>query len=252
MKKIYYCVVTIVLLATIGCSSSRRVYKDYLYFQKGLDSIDKMVLKEPIIKPYDQLNIQVYSTTLNQEQVTLFNIPNAGGYLVDEAGYIVIPVIGRLYVAELTTTQLRTTVLTKLATQVKNPEVIVRFLTYKINVLGEVSSKGIRNLPNQRVTLLDLIGNSGDLTESARRDNILVIRDSAGYTKHYEVDIRDARCFTSPGFQLQQNDIVYVRSTDNKLKSVNTNPNFQKDIAIITTLASLLILGFSLFTYLRR
>ncbi|MBC7721299.1 MAG: polysaccharide biosynthesis/export family protein, partial [Pedobacter sp.] len=175
MKNIYYCIVAFVLIVTVSCNSSRRVYKDYHYFQKGLDSIDKMVLKEPIIKPYDQLTIQVYSTTLNQEQVALFNIPNAGGYLVDEAGYIVIPIIGRLNVAELTTTQLRAIVLSKLATQVKNPEVIVRFLTYKINVLGEVGNKGIRNLPNQRVTLLDLLGNSGDLTENARRDNILVI-----------------------------------------------------------------------------
>ena len=251
MKKSYLFII-ITIIVGFGCSPNRRVYKDYLYFQKGLDSIDKLVLKEPIIKPYDQLTIQVYSTTLNQEQVALFNIPNAGGYLVDEVGYIVVPVVGKIFVAELTTTQLRALILQKLADQVKKPEVIVRFLTYKINVLGEVNGKGIRNLPNQRVTLLDILGNSGDLTEGARRDNILVIRDSASYTKHYEIDIRDARCFNSPGFQLQQNDIVYVRSTNNKLKSVNTNPNFQKDITIVTTLLSLLILGISLFTYLKR
>jgi len=163
--------------------------------------------------------------------------------LVDEDGNIAYPTFGKLHIAGFTLRQLNDTLRTLLADYVKEPSLNVRFLNYKINVLGEVRNPGTKSFLNQRVTLLDALGMSGDLTDQGRRDNVLVMREENGTIKTYKVDLRKPDFFSSPAYQLQQNDVVYVSPNDVKLKSVKRNPNVDRDLQ--------LTLGFlSLFTVL--
>jgi polysaccharide export outer membrane protein len=251
-------IVSVLFVLFIGslvtsCNSTRRMDTDYLLFQRGLDSLGAPQLKEPSIQPNDLLGIQVYSKSLNQEQAMLFNIPNTGvgggsggasttGYLVDMSGNIEIPLIGSVKASGLTRAQLTHTLLEKLNRYVKDPGVIVRFLQFKINVLGEVKSPGTKSFQTDGVTIIDALGAAGDLTETAKRDDILVIREENSQRKAYHVDLRSGTAFQSPVFQLQQNDIVYVNATTNKLRQLKTNPNVQKDISLALTVASFAIL----------
>src|SRR6202011_2995768 len=61
-----------------GCSSSKKINSDFLYFQRGLDSIETIQFVEPVIKNNDLLGIQIVSKSLNQDQVAIFNIPTGG------------------------------------------------------------------------------------------------------------------------------------------------------------------------------
>src|SRR5690242_20072666 len=115
-----------------ACSSSK-ASTDFLYFQNGRASTGEVQLKEPLIQPNDLLNIQVFSKTLNQEQASLFNIPNgndanAGGYQVNTRGAIDIPLVGPVKASGLTREQLEVVLAEKLTPYVKDPSVIVRFL----------------------------------------------------------------------------------------------------------------------------
>ena len=58
-----------------SCNSSKRINYNYIYFRNGADTAT-VQKKERIIESGDLLSILVYSTTLNQEQAAVFNIPN--------------------------------------------------------------------------------------------------------------------------------------------------------------------------------
>ena len=109
----------------------------------------KPSFKEPLIQTNDLLSIQVFSKSLSQEQAALFNIPNtgaggSGGYLVDMDGNIEIPLVGQVKAAGLNRKQLSSFLGGKLSIYVKDPSVLVKFLSFKIEVLGEVRLPGAK------------------------------------------------------------------------------------------------------------
>jgi polysaccharide export outer membrane protein len=245
----------LIVLILASCGTQRRLDRNFTLFQKGLDSISQIALKEPVIKPNDLLSIQVLSKPLNQEQVAAFNYFNGFGpgvtttlsvggqsvmgHLVSESGNIYLPYIGNMKVEGLTTMQLRDTLELKLSDYVKKPEILIRFLNFKINVLGEVRAPGTKTFTNQKITILDAIGLAGDLTDQARRDSILVIREDKGMLQHYYVDLRSGKFMNSPVYQLQQNDVIYIQPNDVKLKTVKRNPNVDRDIQLTLAFVSI-------------
>jgi len=239
------------LLFLTACSSSK-VNTDFLYFQNGNDTTEGVQLKEPLIQINDRLNIQVFSKTLNQEQASLFNIPNgsgdnAGGYQVNTRGMIDIPIIGSIKAAGFTREQLESNLAEKLTPYVKEPSVIVRFLQFKVNILGEVNSPGTKSFETDGVTIIDAIGAAGDLTNYGKRKDILVIRNEGGKRVYHSIDLSNRNVFESSVYQLQQNDIVYVAANENKIKALSIDPIKQKNIQLGLTLIALTISIISLF-----
>jgi polysaccharide export outer membrane protein len=225
-----------------SCGSSKKVSQDYTYFQYDRDSLRTVNLTDAIIQPNDLLSIQVFSKTLNQEQAALFNIPNAGttGYLVRADGNIEIPKIGIIKAIGLNRIQLADALEKRLSDSgfVKEPSVLVRFLQFKVNVIGEVKSPGSYNFATERVTLIDALSAAGDLTEYGKRAGVVVIRQVDDNKVFYPVDLRSTKLFQSPAFLLQQNDIVYVEATKNKLKRLDENPRAQRSLSNVLTIAS--------------
>lgn len=239
-----------------SCSSSK-INTNYLYFKNGADTVAAQQ-KETIIQANDLLSIQVYSRTLNQEQAAIFNIPitansAAQGYQVSAAGNIDMPVIGAVKAAGLTKIQLQSALVQKLTDNVRNPSVLVRFLQFNVNVLGEVRTPGTQRFNVDRVTIIDALSAAGDLTEYGKREDIMVIREEEGKKIYHTVDLRSKTLFQSPVYTLQPNDIVYVAPNKNKLKSVNIDPDAQRRtglvfniISIVITITTLVITSLSL------
>lgn len=248
---------------TVSRQESKRINKDFNYFQKGLDSSTSIAFKELKIQKSDLMSIQVLSNSLNQEQVHGLNIVNTGGfsqlngiinqnlsttvgYLVDQDGYIIFPLIGLIKIEGLTRKELADTIRKAIErTQIiKEPTVLVRFLQLKISVLGEVKNPGTKIFNTDRITILDALAAANDLSDKGRRDNITIIREEDGHNKTIYVDLRDANFLSKEGYQLKQNDIVYISANKFKLKEVNTDPNILRDIQIglfATSVLSLII-----------
>ncbi|RYY14124.1 MAG: polysaccharide export protein, partial [Chitinophagaceae bacterium] len=202
------------------CNPSKKINKDYLYFQNNRDDLVKSHLKELTIKPNDLLAIQIYSKTNFQEQAAIFNI-TGNSYLVDVNGKIEVPVVGEVTAAGLTRAQLQEVLKSKLSSQVKDPAVLVRFQNFTITVLGEVRSPGTKSFNTDKVTLIDALSAAGDLTPEGERENVTLSREDKNGIRHwYELDLRSAAIFNSEVFQLQQNDIIYVNANKTKLKSL--------------------------------
>ena len=228
-----------------GCSSSRKINNNYVYFRTGADTVP-LTQKEILIKPNDILSIQVFSRTINQEQAAIFNLPNTSngviqGYVVSPAGIIEMPVIGSVKAGGLTRTLLQALLMQKLTDYVKNPAVLVRFLQFNVNVLGEVKAPGMQKFLTDRVTVLDAIGSAGDLTDYGKREDVTVIREEQGDKIYRTIDLRSKTIFESPVYVLQPNDIVYVAPNKIKLKNLSIDPDAQRKTGLFFTVFSALV-----------
>jgi polysaccharide export outer membrane protein len=135
---------------------------------------------------------------------------SAPGYLVDANGMVELPIIGTVKVAGLTTIEAKELIKTKLKVYLKEATVTVRFLNYKVSVLGEVQRPSVYVIPNETITLPEALGLAGDMTIFGRRDNVLVIRDNNGKKEFGRVDLNSRDLFSSPYYYLHANDVVYV------------------------------------------
>lgn len=279
MIKNPFLLLCIIALVLSSCSSTRfrqsALNQNFNYFQKGLDSTQQIVFTPLTIKPNDLLNIQVSSNTLNQEQAAAFNAANYGGaigtnsammnqqqmggastigFLVDESGNIKYPMIGSIAVNGLTRQALAKLLEDTLEHKelVKQAVVQVRFLQLKVNVLGEVKSPGTKSFTADRITILDAISAAGDLTDRGRRDNIAIIREEQGVKKTYNINLLNTNFISEQGFQLQQNDIIYVRANNIKLKETNFDPQFMRDIQIGLSVASGMSFLINLFLLFKK
>jgi polysaccharide biosynthesis/export protein len=85
-------------------------------------------------------------------------------------GYIEFPILGRLKAAGLTKKEFQEGVKREIAQRrlLKDPIVDVRYLNYKVSILGEVARPSVLTVPNEKITLLEALGLAGDLTIFAK------------------------------------------------------------------------------------
>ena len=100
-----------------------------------------------------------------------------------------------------------------------DPIVNIRFLNYRVTVLGEVKNPTVVSVPSEKVSLLEAIGLAGDLTIYAQRDNVLVIREEGEQKIVKRLDLSSNDLFTSPFYYLKTNDIIYVQPNKAKVAS---------------------------------
>ena len=231
---------------TISCTTTKQV----IYFNDLKDSVKGNLLNaqtvfENLIQKNDLLSITVGSSNpldlpvLNagNGMTTGSGTPSTGGgastgYLVEADGTIKIPYIGKVLAQGLTRLQLEDTLTQIFKDYTKNPIVNVRFLNYSYSVLGEVGSRGKFNMPTERTTILEAISQAGDLTEIAKRDNILVVREINGVRNYARVNLLSKDLFNSPFFYLKTNDIVYVEPVKAKFISRKGVPQYLGIIAV--------------------
>ena len=123
-----------------------------------------------------------------------------------------------------------------------DPSVIIRFLNFKVNVLGEVAKPGLINVPGERITILEAIGLAGDITQYGRKNTVKVIREIDGDRNIGTIDLSSKDLFESPYYNLLQNDVVMVEPSKRKAQSAEQALTAQKisfALTIVTVAATL-------------
>jgi len=242
-----------------ACQTSKRLK----YFQDLPDSTNKLVLlgsskfTAPEIHPDDILSINVNTTDPTAGQpINARNGVNLSvginnqtgtsgtgtGYLVDKNGFVEVPILGKIQLAALTTTQAKDAVRVVAAKYFNDPIVDVRFSNFKITVLGEVNHPASYIIPNEQVTLLDAIGYAGDMTIYGKRENVLLMRrtpDGKNFT--VRLDMKQKSVVNSPYYFLRQNDVIYVEPRRTRQDN-NTENNFLKYITVAATVITAIVL----------
>lgn len=235
MKKHYVLAISalLALLLPILCTNCVSPQK-LAYFQKKPTEADTLRTASRFVSTVqvgDVLSIQVNS--LNAEASSFFNpytasagsplqqasatpnsvttpLPYTTGYLVDPAGTIEFPMLGKMKVAGLTNTQVSDRIRGQLKEYLKEPTVNVRNLNFRISVMGEVTRPSLFSIPNEQVSVLEALSLAGDITIYGRRDNVLIIRDEGAGKTFTRLDLTQRDLFRSPYYYLHPNDVIYV------------------------------------------
>lgn len=262
MKKMHIVLWCMCLGMLTACQS----YKKVPYFQDSekIEIFDeqKERMYDAQIMPKDLLTIVVSCTSpelaapfnlivaspvsVATSNITTTTQPILQTYLVDNAGMVDFPVLGKLKLGGLTKNEAELLIVEKLKPYMKEtPIVTVRMVNYKISVIGEVARPGTFTIDNEKVNLLEALAMAGDMTVYGLRDNVMLIREAAnGKQQIITLDLNKAETILSPYYWLQQNDIVYV--TPNKAKARNSDIGNSTSLwfsatSILVSLASLLV-----------
>lgn len=260
MRKLKTLIAVLVAVFMASCASQ----EDVVYLQDTMSAAKNVKMAQTYevkIQPDDMLAILVNSRdpqlaaqfnmpivgyqlarSTSAEQITTTN--NLQGYLVNKDGNINFPVLGELHVAGLTRTELTEMLEKRLRSEgedgayVEDAIVTVKFLNYKISVLGEVNRPGNYSLNSDRITVLEALALAGDMTIYGQRENVHVIRDNNGQTQTLIVNLKSSDLFNQPGYYLQQNDVVYV--IPNKIKAQQSGINQNNNVSVWLSAASLI------------
>lgn len=201
------------------------------------------------ISSEDLLSVQPFNLPLVSYSSVINNViaqPQLQAYLIDKNGNIDFPVLGTLKLGGLSRVEVISMLKNKLHPNlVKNPIININISNFKITVQGDVGIPGSFRIPNERISIFDALGLAGDLLLSARRDNVLVIREEGDSKVKYRVDLTSNTMMTSPVYYLQQNDLVYVEPNKAKMQDAK----FTRTSGLFISLASILI---SLITVVTR
>ncbi|MEI8278358.1 MAG: polysaccharide biosynthesis/export family protein [Bacteroidota bacterium] len=238
--------------------SSCKTHKDVAYFKNIPDSIRTipMVIQgsefvDPLIQPNDILDVSVQTIDASTNAAIVGTInPNANGdskestsgFLVDSHGFIELPLVGRIKVGGKTITQARDDIHELASLYYKSPVVNVRFANFNITVLGDVMRSGTFTIPSEKASILDAIGLAGDLSISAKRGNILLIREEQGKKEFIRFSLNSTDIFSSPYFYLRQRDIIYVEPNRAKTNVATTDGSKDRYITYVVSIVSVLIL----------
>jgi len=240
----------ILILAIVVLLSSCNKRTQLLY----INNISNENLKTPNIpqytlKPGDVLYIQIItqdptvSSLFNNRgmggsmQSTMFGNESGNylyGYSVSDSGYIQLPVLGKLKIAEMTINQCREAIQQKTEKYLTDGIAVVKLLSYKVTILGEVKRPGVFTNLKDNLTIFEGLGFAGDLTDYAQRTNVLLLRQTPEGVKTIRVNLQDKNLLFSEAYYLIPNDILVVEPRKGKLFSMNS-PNIAIYLSIVST-----------------
>ncbi|RYY08329.1 MAG: polysaccharide export protein [Sphingobacteriaceae bacterium] len=260
IKNFFYGIILICLVSS--CATN----KDLVYFKDvnrtAITTEDAAPYIPITIQPLDILAINISS--LNPDASAVYNhgvvssnattVTGASdataastGYLVDKAGFIQLPILGNIKVAGSTIPEFKTMLTSMLVKYLKEPYVTASISNFKVTVMGDVGSPRVIRVQNERLNLTDAITLAGDLSLSAVRSTILLVREQNGKRSYIPVNLNSKDIFNSPYYYLRNNDLIYV--TPGKYKNTLALDNTNRNLGFAATIISL---GITIIYFITR
>ena len=217
----------ILLLFTIlfsSCVPQKKI--KYLQKQQAEDTTTLYLNKRIIdykIQPKDNIYIRIFS--LDEKTFMFFNKQSSGGgyndyandasiylnsYSVTTEGYIDFPIVGQVYVKDLTVEQVKNVLQQLINEYLNETTVVVKMVNFNITIVGEVARPGQYKIYQDEITIFEAFSMAGDLTDFANRDKIALIRSTKGGSKVYYLDLNSDKILSSEFYYLMPGDIIYI------------------------------------------
>lgn len=252
MKKIIYFFLIAIVISSCGVK-----YQTIPYFtdlpagNQAEDINNQTVLK---IQKNDILAITVSS--LDAKSDAYFNLGNIGavqassgtagastpnGFIVDQQGNVQLPYLGSVKIEGLSTYDARKLIENKLEEGkfLIKPVLNLRLVNFKISVLGDVVRPGVYPVQSERITIIEALGMAGDLTITAKRNDVLLIRENLGKRQQVKLDLQSKDLFNSPFYYLENNDVLIVTPSSAKYASVDSS---YRNVSLIISALSVIAL----------
>ena len=238
--------------------------KNYNYLEDLHNGEIRSTQKNGIIKlaPYDKISIIVKSK--NPEISNLFNnsivqdvssgytsgIQYLTGYTINQDGNIEFPVLGAIRIAGLTKNEAEQLIKEKLISNgmLKDALITIEYMNLSYSVLGEVASPGQKQINKDVTNIFEALGTAGDIDIYGKRDSVMIIRNENDQKKVYILNLNSAKdVYSSDAYYIHQNDLIYVKSNDVKIRQRTVNGNNTRNlsfwasvVSVITTIAVLI------------
>lgn len=177
------------------------------------------------IRPHDRITLVTY----NHPQLST----GAGlgeNILISSRGDIKLPLIKSIKIAGLSQPQAQYKLENAFAEYLKQPSVQLEVLNKRAFVLGEVNHPGPIELQNEQLPLLQILAMAGDLTTSADKSSIVILKNRENGITTKVLSLTDINSIKNANQMIRPNDIVYVVPNgmslfNNKVNEIN--PIFQ-------------------------
>lgn len=154
--------------------------------------------------PLDTIAIKVF----REPELSFESLP------ISLSGKISYPLLGELPVAGMSTSEVAARLTALLNVRfLRNAAVSVsldRAANFTVTVDGEVKKPGVYQIPGARLSLLQAVALGEGVTDLAKLNEVLVIRETDGRRYVARFDLRDIRAARMADPQIQQSDIVVV------------------------------------------
>lgn len=169
------------------------------------------------------------------------------GYTVDGNGNIRLPLVGEVKVRDKTIDEARKEIESKLTPYVKSEVYVkVKLGGIRYSALGEFRRPGKFVVLQDRITIFEAIANAGDLSNIAKRDEVLLIRQYPEGTKLHRINLNDRQIVASPFYFIQPNDQLYAEPM--KVREVGAGENAAQSLSLIISAITVSVLLINTFT----
>ncbi len=240
----------IVTLILSSCTPQKKL----IYLQdKGNHSheIDSLSKNNYKLRSKDVLYISINS--LDKETFKLFNQASTSGlstqnnislyinsHTISDSGYVDLPILGKIKLIGLDLEEAKKTLEDSVKTYIKFPNVNIKLVSFKITLLGDIKTPGVKQIYDTKLNIFEAIGLGGDLTIFGNRQ-ILLIREEGSEKKIFEIDLTDRNIINEEYYNLLPNDIIYITPTRAKMWGFSKIP-IATTLSLITT--TLVIISF--------
>ena len=173
-------------------------------------------------------------------------------YQIAADGTIELPILGEVNVIGATCREVETRVKSMLYPKYlkEEPLVMARMVSAKVVLLGDEGHGKVIPMENGKLTIFEALGQAGDLSLRANRNNVLLIREKPnGEKMTYRIDLQDKNLILTPElYYLKQNDVIYVEPNWVAGSDANLSRYWSFGISIVSTIMSLATLVVTLAT----
>lgn len=153
---------------------------------------------------FNPLSSQTSSQNLRSESMYYTS------YLVNDSGYIEMPLLDRIFVSGLNIDQVSDSIKQKAYHFLKNPQVITKLANFKFTLMGEVKSPGVKQVTANQINIMEALAYGGDISYNGNRKKILLLRQTAEGTQSYRINLTKEAFVNSELYYIMPNDIIYV------------------------------------------
>jgi polysaccharide biosynthesis/export protein len=227
-----------IFLLAVMCTSCITSSK-LTYLQNTFSLSDTALSVQPEayrIKPFDNLYIKV--VTPDPQWSQMFNTMDATSsnssmteqsadlisYSVDKEGYINVPYVGKLEVADKTLFEIKSDLDVLLKGYITDASVTVKMINNFISILGEVKKPGKYQIYKDRLNIFQALAMAEDLNDFSNRQKIKIIRPIPGGNIVKEFSLTDNSILTSQYYYVMPNDVIYAQPIKGRFFQMNSFP----------------------------
>ena len=164
------------------------------------------------------------------------------GYTVDNDGFVSLPLAGNVKVVGMNVIEAKTAIEEKLKEYVleDNYYVRVRLGGIRYSALGEFNRPGKFTVLQNRLTIYEAIANAGDMTTSAKRTKVRLVRQYPEGVKTHTINLLSDKIMESEFFFIRPNDMIYAEPM--RVKQLGTGVTLAQSMQLALSVITVALL----------